>query len=103
MRPKDETDQNMGLAEAMHEKGHDQGEQQGGSKMLTVCVHCKKEIRNGERRYFSRQAGMKGLYHWECFVLACRQANKAGAQEIETIAVSSGMYDNRNSYDVVNE
>jgi len=67
------------------------------------CVYCKKDIRDQERKYFSRQAGMKGLYHWDCFVSACRQANKVGAQEIETIAVSAGLYDNFNSYDVVDE
>jgi len=70
---------------------------------LMNCVHCKKEIRQGERRYLSRQAGMKGMYHWDCFVNACRQANKVGAQEIETIAVSAGVYDNFNSFDVVDE
>lgn len=66
---------------------------------LMNCVHCKKEIRQGERRYLSRQAGMKGMYHWDCFVNACRQANKVGSQEIETIAVSAGVYDNFNSFD----
>jgi len=70
---------------------------------LPMCQHCRKEIRQGERRYLSRQAGMKGLYHWDCFVNACRQANKVGAQEIETIAVSAGVYDNFNSYDVADE
>ena len=83
------------------ESGNEQFHQQGGETMQ--CVFCKKEIHEGERRYFSRQAGMKGLYHWDCFISACRQANKVGAQEIETIAVSAGLYDNFNSYDVVDE
>ena len=74
---------------------------QGGEKM--TCIYCKKEIHQGDRRYFSRQAGMKGHYHWECFVQACRQANKVGAQEIETIAISAGLYENFNSYDVIDE
>lgn len=47
------------------------------------CTFCYKEIRQGERRYFSRQAGMKGHYHWDCFVEACRQANRRGAKEIQ--------------------
>ncbi len=67
------------------------------------CVRCKKEIRSGERRYFSCQAGMNGWYHWECFVEACRQANKIGASEIETIALSTGLYNNLNSYDVIDD
>jgi len=83
------------------QEGHEQAQLEGGDKMQ--CVYCKKDIREGERRYFSRQAGMKGLYHWDCFINACRQANKVGAQEIETIAVSAGLYDNFNSYDVVDE
>ncbi|MBM3328442.1 MAG: hypothetical protein FJY67_03080 [Calditrichaeota bacterium] len=65
---------------------------------MTTCIYCHKEIRQGEKRYFSRQAGMKGLYHWDCFIQACRQANKVGAQEIETITVSAGLYDNYNEY-----
>lgn len=73
--------------------------QQSQAGEAPYCVHCKKEIHSGERRYFSRQAGMKGLYHWECFISACRQANKVGAQELETIAVSAGVYDNFNSFD----
>jgi hypothetical protein len=66
-------------------------------------MECKKEIQKGERKYFSRQAGMKGLYHWDCFISACRKANKIGSQEIESIAVSVGVYDNFNSYDVVED
>lgn len=58
-----------------------------------VCVFCRKEICENQRRYYSRQTGMRGNYHWECFVEACRQANSIGAKEIETIAVSTGLYD----------
>ncbi len=68
-----------------------------------VCNFCRREIREEDRRYYSRQAGMKGYYHWECFVEACRQANKIGAKEIETIAVSSGVYDTYNGYESVDE
>src|SRR3989344_2417119 len=53
-------------------------------KPTEKCVFCRREIRQGERRYFSRQAGMKGLYHWPCFVEACRLANQQGAKNIET-------------------
>jgi len=101
MSQKEDTEKGTEIAATDQEKREDQVQQPGGEKMQ--CVFCKKEIREGERRYFSRQAGMKGLYHWECFISACRQANKVGAQEIETIAVSAGLYDNFNSYDVVDE
>lgn len=63
------------------------------------CSFCKKPIVAGERRYFSRQAGMKGLYHWECFVQACRQVNKAGATAIEANVVFAGLQDNFYSVD----
>ena len=101
MSQKEDTEKGTEIAATENEKREDQVQQQGGETMQ--CVFCRKEIRQGERRYFSRQAGMKGLYHWECFISACRQANKVGAQEIETIAVSAGLYDNFNSYDVVDE
>ncbi len=68
-----------------------------------VCSFCRREIRDEDRRYYSRQAGMRGYYHWECFVDACRQANKVGAKEIETIAVSTGAYDHFSTYDTVDE
>ncbi|MBM3325895.1 MAG: hypothetical protein FJY65_02770 [Calditrichaeota bacterium] len=67
--------------------------------MLT-CNYCHKLIHEGDKRYFSRQAGMRGYYHWECFVLACKQANRIGAHEIETITVSAGFYDNYSGYDI---
>lgn len=65
------------------------------------CLHCKKAIVTGERRYFSRQAGMKGLYHWDCFIAACRRANEAGAVAIETIVETTGCNDN--SYEIVHD
>lgn len=68
-----------------------------------VCAYCRKEVRPGDKRYLSRQAGMKGLYHWDCFLQACRHANKVGAQEIETIAVSAGLYDNFGGFDSAEE
>jgi len=68
-----------------------------------LCVCCHKEIREGESSYRSRQAGMKGFYHWGCFVEACRQANKVGAQEIEQITVSDTIFDNVSTLDAVSE
>ena len=62
-----------------------------------TCVYCKKTIRRREWPYKSRQAGMKGLYHWDCFITACRRANQAGAVVIETILVI------HNSYEVIHD
>lgn len=58
-----------------------------------TCKHCSKEIQPGENKYFSRQAGMKGHYHWECFITSCRQANQSGAQKIESISVGDESVD----------
>lgn len=52
-----------------------------------LCIYCRREIQDGERRYYSRQAGMKGLYHWDCFVEACRHVNREGANELESLTV----------------
>ena len=70
---------------------------------IMICMYCRRDIGEGERRYYSRQAGMRGHYHWECFVDACRQANKVGQKEIESIAVSTGVYDNYSSFDTAEE
>lgn len=64
-----------------------------------VCMYCRREIRDEDRKFYSRQAGMKGHYHWECFLDACRQANRVGAKEIESIAVSTGVYDSFSSHE----
>jgi hypothetical protein len=55
------------------------------------CKACDKEITR-ENAYQSKQAGMEGYYHWKCFIALCKQANKVGAQRIEGMAVSSGLY-----------
>ncbi len=49
------------------------------------CKYCRQVIQKEDQHYYSRQAGMQGDYHWSCFVEACRKANKAGQQEIDTI------------------
>lgn len=67
------------------------------------CVYCHREIGPGERRYLSRQAGMRGLYHWECFVEACRKANRAGMYEIESITVNESPFDNFTGADIIND
>jgi len=73
----------------------------GGAKL--TCVMCRREVRDGQKKYYSRQAGMNGLYHWECFVEACRQANKIGAQEIESMTLNDQVFDSVNTVDAVND
>jgi len=34
------------------------------------CIYCNLPIKEGEKCYQSKQPGMKGLYHWRCFVIA---------------------------------
>lgn len=65
------------------------------------CCFCKKEIVVGERRYLSRQAGMQGLYHWECFVTACRETNRRGAGAVESALATTGFSDDMNQYLVI--
>lgn len=62
------------------------------------CVYCQKAITKGQRRHFSWQVGMKGHYHWDCFVVACKEANSLGSRIIETI--TEGVYAEPNSYDI---
>lgn len=47
-----------------------------------ICVYCDLEIHKGDRTYFSRQVGMKGLYHWDCFVAKCRKVNESGINDM---------------------
>ena len=58
-----------------------------------ICKACGKEITN-ENAYQSKQVGMEGHYHWKCFVARCKKSNKIGAQQIEGVSVSSGLYGN---------
>lgn len=58
---------------------------EGPRKVVATCCYCQREIFEDQRRYFSRQAGMRGWYHWECFVEACKEANKAGMRQIGAI------------------
>jgi len=58
-----------------------------------ICQHCKKDIIFNQKRYFSRQSGMRGVYHWGCFVIAVRAANKRRDQEVKTSIAVSGLSD----------
>ena len=68
-----------------------------------ICVYCRREIQDDERHYYSRQAGMKGLYHWQCFVEACRKANRTGAYEIENVSLNDHVFDVLPSYNLVGD
>lgn len=56
------------------------------------CSHCCQEFRQGEKPYRSRQAGMRGWYHWSCFISACRQANEIGQKHLITILEEGRTY-----------
>lgn len=42
-----------------------------GGKLMT-CRYCRGEFTPPEKPYVSKQAGMEGEYHWNCFVAACK-------------------------------
>ena len=56
------------------------------------CIHCKQEIYNGERKFFSHQAGMKGLYHWECFIAVCHEVNERGENTLKATLSEKELY-----------
>ena len=56
-----------------------------------ICQKCQKQIILGQSRHHSRQSGMKGNYHWGCFVIAVREANKRGEQEARTSLAVTGL------------
>ena len=48
----------------------------------TKCNSCKLPIEEGQRRHYSKQAGMLGWYHWNCYVVQIRDANDRGKKEL---------------------
>jgi hypothetical protein len=36
------------------------------------CSFCHVQLTKAEKPYSSRQAGMAGVYHWACFIEACK-------------------------------
>ena len=58
-----------------------------------VCVYCRREILPEDRHHHSQQAGMKGHYHWNCFILAVRNANRLGGYEIESASFSDDLFE----------
>lgn len=48
------------------------------------CQYCQGEIEKPEKPYFSKQAAMEGVYHWRCFIEACKNRLPVG---IGTISI----------------
>lgn len=46
--------------------------------MTMICKYCGEEFAPSEKPYISKQAGMEGEYHWNCFVEACRNRAPVG-------------------------
>jgi hypothetical protein len=42
------------------------------------CKYCQQEFIPSDKPYLSKQAGMEGEYHWNCFVEACRNRIPVG-------------------------
>lgn len=76
----------LGQKRKSTKKGHSGEKAEPGS----YCLHCGEAFKPGEKRHHSHQAGMRGFYHWKCYIEACRQANRIGAQEIEIVTASLG-------------
>ena len=63
---------------------------------MVYCVLCKKEIKDGERRYYSRQKEIEGLSHWDCFVKTCRLLNKG--ESLNSLSGSAGNIDGHDNH-----
>jgi len=57
-----------------------------------ICIYCNKEIKEEDRKYKSKQPDMKGMYHWKCFVQACKDKQRSSSYMYET---SSSYYDGK--------
>lgn len=66
-----------------------------------ICKDCKRPIEKGDQCHHSLQSGMRGYYHWECFLNQCRQTNLVGAREIDRVKASiGGSVDNAITYPI---
>ena len=56
-----------------------------------MCKYCQGAIIPPEKPYTSKQAGMEGEYHWNCFVAACRNRipDSIGASDLPAIGGDS--------------
>ncbi len=42
------------------------------------CQYCQGDIERPEKPYISKQAAMEGVYHWRCFIEACKNRLPVG-------------------------
>ncbi len=49
---------------------------------MLICKKCGKEIKPKDRKFYSRQRGMTGWYHWNCYRVQVHDANEFGEREI---------------------
>jgi hypothetical protein len=54
------------------------------------CVYCEGDIAPPEKPYTSKQAAMEGVYHWHCFVEACRNRVPVGIGTVDIPGFSGG-------------
>ena len=55
-----------------------------------TCTYCQLLIEtNG---YYSRQVGMKGHYHWNCFIKASKQKTEIGTKKIPIVIPEGNQY-----------
>jgi hypothetical protein len=62
-----------------------------------ICIYCQGEFEPSDKPYISKQAGMEGEYHWDCFVEACRNRMPVGVGAINI--PSTGGDDDESKYD----
>ena len=43
-----------------------------------ICVYCREKMIPSEKPYTSKQAGMEGEYHWNCFIDASNNRMPVG-------------------------
>ena len=53
-----------------------------------ICKYCNREISSGEQKYNSKQVGMEGVYHWSCFVEACKKVKKQSDDFLDSSLLS---------------
>jgi copper chaperone CopZ len=54
------------------------------------CCYCQKEIKKKDTKYESKQKGIEGPYHWNCFVKVTKEANRLGNQKLENNIQGTG-------------
>ena len=47
-----------------------------------VCKGCTLPIEKNQKKFYSRQAGMQGWYHWDCYKVKVRDVNERGKKEL---------------------